>query len=118
LLALTQPSAGKIVYTPAHQDIRTNHNYPLALNHKTADFRIFDTNCTNGGTCNNETFAQLAVGEASWPWSGNEVEGTSGNSYLAAALKSGANIRCAAVHSWRSNGVAMSGDLQFPQRQH
>jgi hypothetical protein len=92
LLALTQPSAGKIVYTPAHQDIRTNHNYPLALNHKTADFRIFDTNCTNGGTCNNETFAQLAVGEASWPWSGNEVEGTSGNSYLAAALKSGARI--------------------------
>jgi hypothetical protein len=36
LLALTQPSAAKIVYTPTHQVIGTKHNYALALNHKLA----------------------------------------------------------------------------------
>jgi hypothetical protein len=92
LLALNQPSAAKIVYTPTHQVIGKNHSYPLALNHKTADFNIFNSNCTHGSRCNSDTYAQLTVAEASWPWSGNEVEGTSGNSYLAAALNRGAQI--------------------------
>src|SRR5580700_3716479 len=91
LLALTQPSAAKIVYTPTHQVIGTHHNYPLALNHKTADFIIINTNCTNGSRCNNFTYARLGVGAASWPWSGNGVE-SAGNQYQAAALKAGARI--------------------------
>ena len=92
LLALSQPSAAKIVYTPTHQVIGKNNGYPLALNHKTADFNIFNSNCTHGSRCNSDTYAQLTVAEASWPWSGNEVEGTSGKSYLAAALNRGAQI--------------------------
>jgi|HubBroStandDraft_2_1064218.scaffolds.fasta_scaffold00506_4 hypothetical protein len=92
LLALSQPSAAKIVYTPTHQLIGKNNSYPLALNHKAADFNIFNSNCTHGSRCNSDTYAQLTVAEASWPWSGNEVEGTSGNSYLAAALNRGAQI--------------------------
>jgi hypothetical protein len=92
LLALSQPSAAKIVYTPTHQVIRTNHNYPLALNHKLADFNIINTNCTYGSRCNSSTYARLEVGAASWPWSGNAVESTGGNQYQAAALKAGARI--------------------------
>ena len=92
LLALTQPSAAKIVYTPTHQVIGTNRNYPLALNHKLADFNIVNSNCTHGSRCNSDTYARLGVGAASWPWSGNEVESTGGNQYQAAALKAGARI--------------------------
>jgi hypothetical protein len=92
LLALTHPSAAKIVYTPTHQVIGTNHNYPLALNHKLADFDIINSNCTHGSRCNSDTYARLGVGAASWPWSGNAVESTGGNQYQAAALKAGARI--------------------------
>src|ERR1700722_9241007 len=79
LLALTQLAAAKIVYTPAHQVIGKNHSYPLALNNKTADFNIFNSNCTYGSRCNSDKYAQLTVAEASWPWSGNEGGGTSGS---------------------------------------
>jgi hypothetical protein len=89
---LAQPSEGKIIYTPAHEVIGRNSSYQLALDHKTGDFNISNMNCTQGSTCNSDTFAELRVGAASWPWLGNGVEGTSGNSYFAAALKSGARI--------------------------
>lgn len=92
LLALSQPSAAKIVYTPTHQIIGKNSSYPLALDHKTADFIISNSNCSYGSRCNSVRYAHLAVFAASWPWSGNEVESTGSNQYLAAALKAGARI--------------------------
>jgi hypothetical protein len=90
LLALAQPSAAKIVYTPVHKIIGRNSSYLLTLNHDTADFGITNTSCNFGSRCNSDRYAWLAVGAASWPWGGNEVEGTSGS--LAAALKAGVRI--------------------------
>jgi hypothetical protein len=92
LFALTQSAQAEIVYTPAHRVIGRNGSYPLALNHKMADFNIVNSNCTRGSRCNSDTYAQLTVAEASFPWAGNAVLGTNGSQYLAAALKPGARI--------------------------
>jgi len=92
LLALTQSAEAKIIYTPAHRVIGKNGSYPLALNHKLTDFNIVNSNCTQGSRCNSDTYAQLTVAEASFPWAGNAVLGTNGSQYLAAALKAGAHI--------------------------
>jgi hypothetical protein len=92
LLALTQSAEAKIIYTPAHRVIGKNGSYPLALNHKLTDFNIVNSNCTQGSRCNSDTYAQLTVAEASFPWAGNAVLGTNGGQYLAAALKAGAHI--------------------------
>jgi hypothetical protein len=96
MLALApQPAEARVVYTPAHQVIGEESSYALALNHKTPDFIISNTRCHQGtsrGSCQDGYWAALNVAEASNPWAGNAVEGTIGNSYLAAALKRGARI--------------------------
>jgi hypothetical protein len=95
LALMPQSAAARIVYTPTHHIIGEESSYVLALNHKTPDFVISNTRCHQGtsrGSCQSAYWASLNVAEASNPWAGNEVEGTIGNSYLAAALKRGARI--------------------------
>ena len=92
LLVLSPSSEAKIVYTATHQVIAENNSYLLALNHKTIDFIISNVNCISGSRCNSDAYADLVVRAASQPWAGNEVVGTNGNQYLAAALKLGSRI--------------------------
>jgi hypothetical protein len=93
LLALAQPAEAKIVYAPTHKVIGKNNSYLLALNHGTPDFIIRNSYCRYSETCNSSWRSQLSVAAArDIGRSGNQVEGTTGNVYLAAALKRGARI--------------------------
>ena len=93
LLALAQPAEARIVYTPTHKVIGKNSSYPLALNHGTPDFIIRNSYCRYSETCNSSWRSQLSVAAArDIGRSVNQVEGTTGNVYLAAALKRGARI--------------------------
>lgn len=80
-LALAQPAAAKVVYTPAHQVIGANGVFNLDLNHdKIVDFLIQQWNYGNWSS-NNQLLADPAVG--------NGVVGKQG---MASALASGASI--------------------------
>lgn len=82
LLALTQPSEAKIVYTKTHKIIGTNGLYPLDLNHDgTIDFLIQQQGYPFSSSGNNGLGAKEAFG--------NAVEGSN---FLASALKKGAPI--------------------------
>jgi hypothetical protein len=55
MLALAQPAEGKIVYTPAHKVVQTNHAVPIDLNHDGIDdFDVF--NLTHNSTTPFGTF--------------------------------------------------------------
>jgi hypothetical protein len=85
LLALTQPSQAKIVYTKAHQVIGTNSIYSLDLNHDgIVDFLILESH-PFGGFVGNTLLAKAALG--------NAVEGSIvGTRSFAGALKRRARI--------------------------
>jgi hypothetical protein len=80
-LALAQPAAATVVYTPVHQIIGANGVYNLDLNHdRTVDFLIQQWNYGNWPS-NNQLLADPAVGN-----------GVLGKRYIASALASGASI--------------------------
>lgn len=80
-LALAQPAAAEVSYTPAHQVIGANGVFNLDLNHdKIVDFLIQQWNYGNWSS-NNQLLADPAVG--------NGVVGKQG---MASALASGASI--------------------------
>ena len=82
LLALTQPSEARVVYTKTHQIIGTNGIYPLDLTHDgTIDFLIQE----RGVTFSSSGYNGLAVK----PAFGNGVDGSTG---LAAALNQGSLV--------------------------
>jgi len=93
VLALAHPAEARIIYTPTHHVIEGREGYSLAMNHKTADFRIYEV--MSGGT--DRPWVQLAIESAtnSGKPTGNEVvSGTSShNRWLwALALKPGSII--------------------------
>jgi hypothetical protein len=80
-LALAQPAAAKVVYTPTHQLIGANGVFNVDLNKDgTVDFLIQQWNYGNWSS-NNQLLADPAVGN-----------GVVGKKYLAAALLSGVPI--------------------------
>jgi len=87
VLALTQPSEARIVYTKTHQVIGANGIYKLDLNHDgKIDFAIKNLTRYYTSTFNNS----LLVGVAT---SGRGVEGTASHyGFLAGALKRGTRI--------------------------
>ena len=89
MLALTQPSEAKTVYTPIHHVIKIGESYDLDLNRDgEADFRLVHrvVNTDSGHA------SSLYASAASFA-NKNEVQGTMGShSFLASALKRGARI--------------------------
>jgi hypothetical protein len=86
MLALTQPSQAKVVYTKAHQVIGQEGIYNLDLNHDgTVDFLIQQWGGKGSSTyLSNGLLAKEALG--------NAVQGHVGKRNFAAALKAGAQI--------------------------
>jgi hypothetical protein len=87
VVALTQPSQAKIVYTPTHHVIGKNGRYKLDLNHdKITDITLVDTYGCNTDYC----YGRLSA----IPAGGNGVEGKKGFLSIpyAYALKHGALI--------------------------
>lgn len=81
VLALAQPLAAKVVYTPVNQVIGANGVYNLDLNHDgTVDFLIQQWNYGNWAS-NNQLLADAAVGN-----------GVLGKRYFASVLAAGASI--------------------------
>jgi hypothetical protein len=87
VLALTQPTEAKIVYTPTHHVVGKNGRYKLDLNNdKMADFILVNTHYCNTDYCVDVLSAI--------PANGNAVEGARGFLSIpyASALKRGAPI--------------------------
>jgi hypothetical protein len=87
VLALTQPTEAKIVYTPTHHVVGKNGRYKLDLNNdKMADFILVNTYGCNTDYCV-DVLSAIPVG-------GNAVEGARGFLSIpyASALKRGAPI--------------------------
>jgi hypothetical protein len=104
LLALTQPTEAKIVYTPTHHVIGKNGRYKLDLNHdKIADFLLVNTYGCNTDYCID---ALSAI-----PTGGNGVEGMRGFLSIpyASALKRGARIGPKAHFSGKLMASSQSG---------
>ncbi len=89
MLALSQPSEGKIIYTPAHKHIGPNTLVKLGLTHdRIADFELKDTHRTSSGGSGQS--GQLSVLPARQQ---NQVWGhRTGNRYFASALLSGVRV--------------------------
>lgn len=79
MLALAQPAAAEVVYTPADHVILRHSSLPLDLNHDgKVDFYLNQTSgCSSEGFCNNRLYAYVpfyrdhgnaVVGEKSFPW--------------------------------------------------
>jgi hypothetical protein len=109
LLALTQPSEAKIVYTPAHRQLPLNKDFFLDLNHDgVADFKFhiftFD-HSVRRGTGSMFDYALLMV----YPQgTANHVVGKS--TYYASALRYGVRIGPKAPFA---RGRALMGGVQY-----
>ena len=90
VLALTPAAEAKIIYTPAHKNIRPDHTIPLDLTHDgTVDFRIKDVHFTSK-TYGFDHTGILSVLPAH---RGNQIEGFSRTArHYASALKAGVFI--------------------------
>jgi len=87
MLALAQPAAAKIVYTPAHRVILAKHEISLDLNHDgIADFTISNHSFCTADVCGRSLFAL--------PLEENKVVGRKGigGPFYAFALKRGSRI--------------------------
>jgi hypothetical protein len=93
LLALSQPSDAKIVYTPVHKIIGKNTSYQLDLNRDgITDFTIKNSHCSynqsDRTSCQIDSWNLLSV----TPAGNNAVEATGGPLRLALDLRRGARI--------------------------
>jgi hypothetical protein len=93
LLALSQPSDAKIVYTPVHKIIGKNTSYQLDLNRDgITDFTIKNSHCSynqsSRTSCQVDSWNLLSVA----PAGNNAVEATGGPLRLALDLGRGARI--------------------------
>jgi len=89
MLALAQPAEAKIIYTPAHKIVRTNHAVPIDLNHDGIhDFDVF--NRTHNSTTPFGTYLAaepLISGNQMWVQRTNR-----GFANYAAALRPGVRV--------------------------
>ncbi len=110
MLALAQPAEAKIIYTPAHKIVRTNHAVPIDLNHEGIhDFDVF--NLTHNSTTPFGTYLAaepLQSGNQIWVQRTNR-----GFSNYAAALPAGVSVGPSVKHfaagrnemAFRSSGI-------------
>jgi hypothetical protein len=104
ILALTQPSEAKIVYTPTRRVIGKNGRYKLDLNHdKLPDFTLVNTHGCNSDYCI-DALSAIPSGE-------NGVEGAKGFLSIpyASALQAGARIGPEVNFSGRLMASSQSG---------